>query len=63
MEQVETFSRCISSIGTELEQLLVQGHKQIPLQCVDIDKNEHKRRENGPHVDWSAVEIWRKPLV
>ena len=36
--------------GSELEQLLVQGHKPIPLQWVDIDKNEHKRREGGPHV-------------
>ena len=35
--------------GPELEQLLVQGHKPIPLQWVDIDKNEHKRREGGPH--------------
>ena len=36
--------------GPELEQLLVQGHKPIPLQSVDIDKNEHKRRQGGPHV-------------
>ena len=36
--------------GPELEQLLDQGHKPIPLQWVDIDKNEHKRREGGPHV-------------
>ena len=36
--------------GPELEQLLDQGHKPIPLQWVDIDKNEHKRRECGPHV-------------
>ena len=36
--------------GPELEQLLVQGHKPIPLQWVDIDKNEHQRREGGPHV-------------
>ena len=36
--------------GPELEQLQVQGHKPIPLQWVDIDKNEHKRREGGPHV-------------
>ena len=36
--------------GPELEQLLVQGHKPIPLQWVEIDKNEHKRREGGPHV-------------
>ena len=36
--------------GPELEQMLVQGHKPIPLQWVDIDKNEHKRREGGPHV-------------
>ena len=36
--------------GPELEQLLVQGHKPIPLQWVEIDKNEHKRREGGPPV-------------
>ena len=36
--------------GPELEQLLVQGHKPIPLQWVDIDRNEQKRREDGPHV-------------
>ena len=36
--------------GPELEQLLVQGHKPIPLQWVELDKNEHKRREGGPHV-------------
>ena len=29
---------------------LDQGHKPIPLQWVDIDKNDHKRREGGPHV-------------
>ena len=36
--------------GPELEQLLDQGHKPSPLQWVDIDKNEHKRREGGPYV-------------
>ena len=36
--------------GPELEQLLVEGHKPIPLQWVDIDKNEPKRREGGLHV-------------
>ena len=36
--------------GPELEHLLDQGHKPIPLQWVDIDKNEHERREGGPHV-------------
>ena len=30
--------------------MLDQGHKPIPLQWVDIDKNEHERREGGPHV-------------
>ena len=30
--------------------MLDQGHKPIPLQWVDIDKNEHKRREGGPYV-------------
>ena len=37
-------------LGPELEQLLVEGHKPIPLQWVDIDKNEPKRREGGLHV-------------
>ena len=36
--------------GPELEQLLDQGQKPIPLQWVDIDKNERKRREGGFHV-------------
>ena len=36
--------------GPELEQLLAQGHKPIPLEWIDIDKNEHKRREGGTHV-------------
>ena len=36
--------------GPEPEHLLDQGHKRIPLQWVEIDKNEHKRREGGPHV-------------
>ena len=36
--------------GPELEQLLDQGHKPIPLQWVEIDKNERKRREGGPYV-------------
>ena len=36
--------------GSELEQLLAQGHKPIPLQWLEIDKNEHKRREGGPLV-------------
>ena len=29
---------------------MVQGREPIPLQWVEIDKNEHKRREGGPHV-------------
>ena len=49
MGQVETFNAVYPVSGPELEQLLVQGHKPIPLQWVDIDKNEHKRREGGPH--------------
>ena len=36
--------------GPELEQLSAQGHKPIPLQWIEIDKNEHKRREGGPPV-------------
>ena len=36
--------------GPDMEQLLDQGHKPIPLQWVDIDKNEQKRRGGGPHV-------------
>ena len=36
--------------GPELEELLVQGHKPIRLQWVEIDKHEHKRREGGPDV-------------
>ena len=39
-----------NSSGYELDQLLAQGHKPIPLQWIEIDKNEHKRREGGPHV-------------
>ena len=50
MGQVETVLRCISSIGTRTGTIVVQGHKPIPLQWVDIDKNEHKRREGGPRV-------------
>ena len=55
--------------GPELEQLQDQGHKPIPLQWVDIDK---KSINDGKvvlmllrcsKVVWSAVEIWRKPLV
>ena len=44
------FNAVYPASGPELEQLLVQGHKPIPLQWVDIDKNEHKRRKGGPHV-------------
>ena len=36
--------------GPELEQVLAQRHKPIPLQWIEIDKNEHKRREGGPLV-------------
>ena len=36
--------------GPDLEQLLAQGHKPSPLQWIEIDKNEHKRREGGLHV-------------
>ena len=39
------FNAVYPASGPELEQLLAQG-----LQLVDIDKNEHKRREGGPHV-------------
>ena len=54
--------------GPELEELLTQGHKPIPLQWIEIDKND-KRREGGPHVApllksrLVNAEIWRKPLV
>ena len=41
--------------GSELEQLLDQGQKPIPLQWVDIDKNEHKRRE-GWSLMYSVVQ-------
>ena len=49
----------------QVEQLLDQGHKPIPLQWVDIDKNENVvlMLLRCSEVDWSAVEIWRKPLV
>ena len=36
--------------GPELEELLTQGHMPIPLQWIEIDNNEHKRRAGGPHV-------------
>ena len=42
--------------GPELEQLLVQGHKPIPLQWVELDKNEHKRREGGRLVSRGDLE-------
>ena len=49
--------------GPELEQLLDQGPKPIPLQWVDIDKNEHKRREGGSSccsvVQKSIGQPWR----
>ena len=42
---------CIQYRDPIWKQLLVQGHKPIPLQWVEIDKKkEHKRRESGPHV-------------
>ena len=54
--------------GPELEQLLVQGHKPIP-----SGSKSTKTSTNGAKVvlmllhcskvDWSAAEIWRKPLV
>ena len=44
------FNAVYPASGPELEQLLDQGHKPIPLQWVNIDKNEHKQREGGPHV-------------
>ena len=47
--------------GPELEQLLDQGHKLIPLQWVDIDKNEHKRREGGLHVVNTIPPIQQNP--
>jgi hypothetical protein len=36
--------------GPELRRLLDQGHKPIPLQWVDVDKNEHMRRHGGQYV-------------
>ena len=44
------FNAVYPVLGAELEQLLAQGHKPIPLQWIEIEKNEHKRREGGPHV-------------
>ena len=63
------FNAVYSVSGPELGQLLDQGLKPIPLQWVDIDKNEHKDAKvllmllRCSKVDWSAAEIWRKPLV
>jgi hypothetical protein len=36
--------------GSELQQLLDQGHKPIPTRWVDVDKASHKRRPGGPFV-------------
>jgi Reverse transcriptase (RNA-dependent DNA polymerase) len=36
--------------GQELQELIDAGHKPIPLQWVDVDKNEHKRKPGGPFV-------------
>ena len=36
--------------GTELKQLLAEGHSMIPTQWIEIDKAEHKRREGGGYV-------------
>ena len=45
--------------GPKLEQLLVQGHKPIPLRWVEIYKSEHKRSEGGPRV----VPLFKTRLV
>ena len=44
------FNAVYPASGPELEQLLDEGHKPIPLQWVDIDRNEHKRSEGGTYV-------------
>ena len=36
--------------GDDLKQLLDEGRRALPLQWVDVDKNEHKRRDGGPFV-------------
>ena len=50
MEQVETFQRCLSSIGNRTGTLAGSRTQTDSTSVVDIDKNEHKRREGGPHV-------------
>ena len=36
--------------GPELEQLLIKDTNRFHFSGSDIDKNEHERREGGPHV-------------
>ncbi len=34
--------------GAERQRMIDQGHKPLPLQWLEADKNEHKRRAGGP---------------
>ena len=52
MGKVGNVLRCSAHFarGQEFKDLLNEGHQLVPIQWIETDKNEHKRREGGPHV-------------
>ena len=48
--------------GKELQELLKEGHKPVPTQWIDTDKNEHLKRDSimrsYTSSGWWPVEIW-----
>jgi hypothetical protein len=49
-EKWKQFNAAEPVTGAQLQELLGQGHKPLPLQWIETDKNDHKRRAGGPYV-------------
>ena len=44
------FSAATIVMGGVLQELRDAGHKMMPTQWIETDRNEHKRRPDGPYV-------------
>jgi len=45
------FNAAVVVQGKELDDLIAAGHKPLPMQWIETDKNEHLRRPDGPYVE------------
>ncbi len=50
-EKWKQFSAVYLVAGEEKQKLFDQGHTPLPLQWIEVDENEHKRRPGGPPVE------------